>query len=161
MRLISIFLILFSSIAQSQEAAKALYDPADDASATITKKTKMAKESGKHLLIQVGNNGCVCCRRFHQFVSSDPALDSLLHKNYILYHLNSSPENKNEKLLRKFGFPQRFGFPVFLVLNGKGELIHTQNSTYLEQGLGYKRELVAEFLNQWSPQALEPARYTQ
>jgi thioredoxin-related protein len=153
---------LFSTKARSQDPKKvSLYDVTENASAAIIQKTKLAKETGKHLLVQVGNNGCLWCWRFHQFVSSDPAIDSLLKANYILYHLNSSPENKNEKLLRKFRFPQRFGYPVFLVLNGKGELIHTQNSTYLEQGLSYKKELVVEFLNQWSPQALQPARYNQ
>ena len=35
-------------------------------------------------------------------------------------------------ILAKYGYPQRFGFPVFIVLDGNGNRIHTQNSAYLE-----------------------------
>ena len=83
----------------------------------------------------------------------------MLVSNYELYHLNTSPENKNEKLLASYGFPQRFGYPVFLVINAKGMVIHTQNSVYLEEGATYNRQKIMEFLEQWSPRALNPETY--
>jgi hypothetical protein len=61
--------------------------------------------------------------------------------------------------LEKFGYPQRFGFPVFLILNGTGELLHSQNSVYLEEGKGYNEKTVAGFLSDWSPSAFDPKRY--
>jgi hypothetical protein len=144
----------------SQEVKKArLYDPADNAQSSITRITKEARSAGKHVLIQVGNNGCVWCYRFHDFITKDKQIDSVMNSGYIIYHLNTSPENTNEKLLARYRYPQRFGYPVFLVLNGKGELIHTQNSVYLEAGVGYNREKVLEFINQWSPSALDPSHY--
>ncbi|MDX5442362.1 MAG: thioredoxin family protein, partial [Hymenobacteraceae bacterium] len=62
-------------------------------------------------------------------------------------------------VLEKLAYPQRFGFPVFVVLNSNGERIHTQNSAYLEEGQGYSKKKVLEFLGQWSPDALQPKRY--
>ncbi len=116
----------------AQDMAKFnLYKPAEDAESAIKKDVKEAKSEGKHVFIQIGGNWCVWCARFNDFVNSSKTLDSLVKANYIVYHMNYSKENTNAKLLAKYGFPQRFGFPVFLILDGEGNLIHTQNSAYL------------------------------
>ncbi|MNC89377.1 hypothetical protein D3C83_53020 [compost metagenome] len=78
-----------------------------------------------------------------------------------MYHLNYSKENYNKEVLAKYGFPQRFGFPVFLVLNAEGKLIHTQNSAYLEEDKGYSKRKVVEFFNHWSPKAFKPEQYKE
>ena len=59
----------------------------------------------------------------------------------------------------KYGYPQRFGFPVFIILDEKGNRIHTQNSAYLEEGKGYNKDKIAEFFEAWRPAALNPANY--
>ncbi|HSI90563.1 MAG TPA: hypothetical protein VK927_05565, partial [Adhaeribacter sp.] len=64
-------------------------------------------------------------------------------------------------LLKELDYPQRFGFPVFVVLNEKGQRLHTQNSAYLEEDKGYSRKKVLEFLQQWSKPALDPANYPE
>jgi hypothetical protein len=76
-----------------------------------------------------------------------------------MYHLNYSKENKNLDLLKKYGYPQRFGFPVFIILDANGNKIHTQNSSYLEAGKGYSKEKIIDFLQGWSPVALKPESY--
>jgi hypothetical protein len=74
--------------------------------------------------------------------------------------LNYSKENKNEDLFKKYDYPQRFGFPIFIILNEKGERIHTQNSEYLEDGKkSYDKKKVISFLENWSPAALDPTKY--
>ena len=79
---------------------------------------------------------------------------------FVWYHLNWSKENENKKTFAKYGYPQRFGYPVFIILNGKGERLNTQNSEYLEDGKkSYSREKVIAFLEMWSPRALNPKMY--
>lgn len=152
--------MLISAFAFSQDLSKfRLYDPAANAEAGIAEAVKKAKAANKHVFIQVGGNWCIWCARFNELVTKDSTLDSLVNADYVVYHLNYSKENKNEALLTKYGFPQRFGFPVFLVLDGQGKLLHTQNSGYLEQGKGYNRESVIGFFKDWSPAALDPAQY--
>jgi hypothetical protein len=62
-------------------------------------------------------------------------------------------------LYAKYGYPQRFGFPVFIILDENGNRIHTQNSAYLEEGKGYSKDKIAEFFEAWSPAALDPKNY--
>jgi len=136
-----------------------LYHPADDAAAEIAKAVAKAKAEKKHVLLQAGGNWCVWCYRFNAFVNTDSTLQQLLERNYVVYHLNFSPENYNKEVFTQLGFPQRFGFPVLVVLNAEGERIHTQNSALLEKGYGYDFDKVKSFLVDWAPSALNPVYY--
>ena len=155
--------ILFSCfLASSQDMTKfKLYKPEEDAEKGIKEAVKEAKENGKHVFIQIGGNWCIWCARFNDFTTTDKSIDSLVNANFVVYHFNYSKENKNEAILAKYGFPQRFGFPVFLILDGKGNLLHTQNSTYLEKDKGYSKESVIGFFTDWSPKALDPKQYKE
>ena len=57
-------------------------------------------------------------------------------------------------MLDKLGHPERFGFPVFVVMDQTGKVIHTQDSSYLEEGNGYNRDKVARFFQNWTPEAV-------
>jgi len=162
-RIIILPLLIFSFAAFSQDMKKFnLYKPDEKAEAEIATATNKAKAAGKHVFIQIGGNWCIWCARFHEFVTKDPQLDSLMNANYVVYHLNYSKENYNVKLLTKYNFPQRFGFPVFLILDGDGKLLHTQNSWYLEDGkTSYEREKVKAFFTEWSKKALDPSQYKE
>ena len=67
----------------------------------------------------------------------------------------------NWDIMKQFEYPNRFGFPVFVVLDGKGKLLHTQDSGLLEQGKGYDTTKVVTFLKQWNVKALNPATYKE
>jgi len=151
---------LFLQVANAgvSDTAK-LYNPKADAAADIAAAVKLAKKEHKLVLIQAGGNWCGWCIRFNKFVHEDMQLDSAIKANYIVYHLNYSPENKNADIFKKYSYAQRFGFPVFLVLNDKGQLIHTQNSAYLEEGKGYSKKKVLEFFSQWNVGSFKPENY--
>lgn len=137
-----------------------LYNPGANAEKDIAAAVKKAKMENKYVLLQTGGNWCSWCIEFARFAKADPQIDSVIKASFIWYHLNWSKENKNEKLLTKYSYPQRFGFPTFIILNGKGERIHTQNSSYLEDGKkSYDKYKVQEFLEMWSPRALNPEMY--
>ena len=138
-----------------------IYNPAADAAADIHNAVIKANAEHKHVLLQVGGNWCIWCMRFNSLVTHDADLKKILDDNYVVVHVNYSPENHNEKTLADLGYPQRFGFPVFVVLDGKGNRLHTQNSGYLEEDKGHSKKKVAEFLNQWSPKALDPETYVK
>ena len=60
--------------------------------------------------------------------------------------------------MKYLGNPARFGFPVFVILNERGEPIHIQNSAYLEKDKGYDPQKVAEFLDAWTRKAVNTLR---
>jgi thioredoxin-related protein len=136
-----------------------LYNPNANAEADIKAAIAKAKQEHKHVLIQAGGNWCSWCLLFNKFTKEDRQLDSAINATYIVYHLNYSQENKNKPVFEKFGFPQRFGFPVFIILDSDGNRIHTQNSSYLEEGKGYNKRKVLEFFHDWAPDALNASNY--
>ena len=154
--LFTLFITSASFAQTTTKSAITLYNPKANAQNNIDAAVAKAKKEKKHVFIQVGGNWCVWCIRFHDLVEATPALKKLLNDNYETVLLNYSPENKNEALLKKFNYPGRFGFPVFLVLDGGGKLIHTQNSAYLEEGSGHSVKKITEFLKSWNYAALQP-----
>jgi thioredoxin-related protein len=158
--ILTAILLMTIAAAGAQDMTKfKLYNPAEDAEKAIAAAVQEAKEAGKHVMIQVGGNWCIWCARFNDFTTGDEAIHEYIKNNYVVYHLNYSPENKNKEVLARYGYPQRFGFPVFLILDGDGKLIHTENSAYLEEGKGYGKLKVIEFLKNWSKAAFDPAQY--
>ncbi len=156
------FLLLFvglMTISFAQHEKVKLYDTAANAYNDISNIVKMAASSQKHVIIMAGGNWCSWCLRFNELITTDSQLDSIVKADYIVYHLNFSKENKNEATFAKYGYPQRFGFPVFIILDQNGTRIHTQNSGLLEEGKGYSRDKVKEFFLQWNRKAISPDSY--
>lgn len=159
-RLFFFFLLLAGAHCSAQTKEKRIiYHPEANAAAELDAAIKKAGEQGKHVFIQAGGNWCGWCIRFHDLVNANDTLKTYLNQNYEVVHLNYSPENKNEEVLARLDYPQRFGFPVFIILDSKGKRIHTQNSAYLEEGKGHSSKKVLDFFKDWSPAAVSPASY--
>ncbi len=123
------------------------YNPKADAQADINKLVAQAKKEGKNIMIQAGGNWCIWCLRFNNFVHTTPELKELVDKNYLYYHLNYSPENKNEKVFAQYiNIKEQQFYPFFIILDKNGKKIHVQQSEILEDGKGYNKEKVREFL---------------
>ncbi len=154
-------LLLFTSLAGHAGDTTGLYSPYANVAKDVQQAVTKAKAEHKYVMLQIGGNWCVWCYRFNSFVKTDSILNQLLENNYVLYHLNYSKENKNLDYLKKLGFPQRFGFPVLVILDENGNRIHTQDSTLLEKGNGYDKDKVKAFLINWSPASLDAVFYKQ
>lgn len=158
--ILAAFFVLARSYAQQTPPEKPkLYRPDADAKTDIKVAVEKAAKEGKHVMLQVGGNWCGWCIRFHDKLINNDTLKTAFEKSYVIYHLNYSKENQNEEIMASLGFPQRFGFPVFVILDGKGNRIHTQSSGCFESGKGYSTTEVMDFFNQWSPAALDPKTY--
>jgi thioredoxin-related protein len=160
--IISLFLLLFSVLAFSQDKAQP-YNPNQDIRVDVKTAIAKAKAEHKHVLIQWGGNWCPWCIRFHNLVTSEPRIDSIMKKDYV-YILASVPKEKEKRdynLYKEFGYPVRFGFPVFVILDGNGKQLHIQDSGLLEyaKSPGYDTTKVFTFLKMWNVRALDPATY--
>lgn len=158
-----IFLVAFvfwGTIAVNAQQPKiSIYNPQADAQADIKAAVAKAAAENKHVLIQIGGNWCPWCVKFHKLLHTDVALDSIMKADYIFVLVNYSKENKNLPVLAELGYPQRFGFPVLVVLDKTGKRLHTQDSGLLESGDGYDTKKVMGLLKGWNVTALDPAQY--
>lgn len=122
------------------------YHPEENAEEKIAQLIVKAKKENKNIILQAGGNWCIWCLRFNQFVQDTPELKEIVDNKFLYYHLNYSPENKNKQVFEKYENPgEKYGYPVFIILNKNGEMIHTQDSAVLEEGKGYSVDKVNEF----------------
>lgn len=150
---IVIIFIIISSVSVSGQESKKLYDPSLNGMKQIREAIARAGKEGKNVWIQYGGNWCSWCIRFDAFCKADSAVGKIIAENYIPVKLNYDPSNKNDEANSFLGNPARFGFPVFIIVDGKGHIIHIQDSSLLEEGKGYSKDKVTGFFTQWTPAA--------
>jgi thiol:disulfide interchange protein len=131
------------------------YDPARDAAADLAETSKLAKETGKRILLDVGGNWCGWCRALDRFITGTPSVAAALHDGYIIMKVNMSEENRNEAFLGRF--PKIKGYPHIFVLDSDGAFLHSQDTGPLEEGKSYNEKRFLEFLNQWAPKTPQAA----
>ena len=153
--LVVLILVLLFPAVNAQESKK-LYDPALDGMKQIKEAVGKAAKEGKHVLIQYGGNWCSWCIKFDAFCKADTSISNIISANYIPVKLNYDPTNKNEEANAYLGNPSRFGFPVFIIVDGKGVVLHIQDSSLLEEDKGYNKQKVTGFFRQWTPAAIVP-----
>jgi thiol:disulfide interchange protein len=162
MRVLIILYLIVASLSVTANDSTKLYNPGANVAADVQKALAKAKKEKKQVLLQIGGNWCIWCYRLNSFIQTDVVLKQLVNDNYIVYHLNYSKENKNLDYLKKLGFPQRFGFPVLVVLDGNtGAILHTQDNNQLVRGNGYDIDKVKSFLKNWAPGAFDEALYKE
>jgi thioredoxin-related protein len=156
---VSMVMIFFSLAVNlfSQDKVK-LYDPALDGMKQIKEAVSKAKSQGKHVLIQYGGNWCSWCIKFDAFCKADTSIMKVINTSFVPVKLNYSPENKNEVANAYLENPMRFGFPVFIIVDGNGKVLHIQDSALLEEGKGYNLLKVLGFFKNWTASAIIPAK---
>ena len=153
-------LLLLSQPAFSQLRSHALksktpdqiFDPSRNAARDLDAAIVIAAGTGKRVLIGVGGNWCSWCHEMERFIDAHGDLHALRDRNYVTVRVNWSPENKNEAVLSKY--PKIPGYPHLFVLDKNGTLLHSQDTSQIEDGkTSYNLEKFAAFLTQWAPAA--------
>lgn len=149
--------------ADAQSNLKKIYDESIDPMSQIDQAIAKADKAGKFVICQVGGNWCRWCLMFADYITKDSEISELIDKNFEYIHVNYNPRERSdeakmkkaEKMLERLGNPGRFGFPVFVVLDGDGKVIHIQDSSFLEEGNGYNKSKVMRFFSNWTPEAVK------
>jgi thiol:disulfide interchange protein len=139
---------------QSRSGARAYvpvhaYDPARNARQDILDAQVEAKRTGRNVLIEVGGTWCVWCRTMNKFFEEHADLAQLRDQNYVLVTVNWSKENENKAVLSQY--PAIGGYPHIFVVDAGGKLLHSEDTSELEEAKGYNAEKVREFLLKWVP----------
>lgn len=151
----------FAGVCFSQEtvAVKKVYDESLNPLEQIDKAIVQARNEGKNVICQLGGNWCPWCLRFAAFVENDEELNAMVHDNYVYIHVNVPRSRETSKDFdQRTKYASRFGFPVFVLFDADGNLIHIQDSVFLEEGKGYNKKKVMSFLRQWTCSAVKGIR---
>ena len=148
----------------AQTALKKVYDEDINPVEQIDQAVVKAKLEGKFVVCQVGGNWCPWCLRFADFITNDKTISKLINDNFVYIHVNYNPRKSEgeakaqlaKTMLKRLNNPARFGFPVFVVLDESGRVLHIQDSSFLEEGEGYDKEKVIRFFKNWTPASLTP-----
>lgn len=160
---VAVILTLATLMTQAQSAKKGVYDEQINPMEQIDNALSKANSEGKFVICQVGGNWCPWCLRFADFITADTAISKVIDENFIYIHVNYNPrkssgEKKAEQtaaMLKRLGNPARFGFPVFVVLEEDGKVLHIQDSSFLEEGEGYDQKKVLRFFKSWTPKVVK------
>jgi thiol:disulfide interchange protein len=123
------------------------YDPARDAANDIRLAIAEARQGGKRILLDIGGEWCIWCRRLDTFFIKNSDAADLLRKNFIVVKVNVSKENENEKVLSSY--PPVAGYPHLFVLDADGTLLRSQDTGALESGKFHDHDKVVAFLERW------------
>jgi len=162
--LLTLTLLFGLTMSYAQQQPKP-YNENQDARADLKKAIARAKKENKHVLVQMGGNWCPWCMKFHAIVTSYPRLDSLMKSSYVYLLINVPKEKdkRNYSLFQELGYPNRFGYPVFLIFDGTGKRLNTVDSDGFEypntKVPGYDTSKVERFLKLWTVKALDPKSY--
>ena len=155
--------VLFSFSSNAQTGLKKVYNKDINPLEQIDKAVVKAKSEGKFVICQVGGNWCIWCLRFADFITNDTTISKVISENFEYIHVNYNPRKsqgaekleQGKALMKRLNNAGRFGFPVLVVLDEEGKVIHIQDSGLLEEGEGYNQKKVLDFFKGWTPKAVK------
>lgn len=166
--ILAAILISTAAFSQTKTGGVHIYNPEANAMADLKTATEKAAKANKHVLVQVGGNWCTWCIAFHNLVDTTAVLKQTINDNYEFVLVNWDKDHHNDEAMKFLGFPNRFGYPVFVLLDGKGKVLHIENSAYLEtdeigangkKKVGHDVKKTISFLKGWTVAAVNPETY--
>ena len=154
---VAMFAMTAHAQTEGKTAPKKVYNEQINPLEQIDQAVARAQSEGKYVICQVGGNWCPWCLRFADFITNDSTINAVIEQNFVYIHVNYHPRKAGEvgkALMKRLNNAGRFGFPVLVVLDGQGNIIHIQDSGYLEEDKSYCTKKVLTFFQQWTPKAV-------
>jgi len=162
-RIFTVFFILASSLISATSFAEhkielpkysQIYseqsDPFKDAVAAI----KLAKETNRNVLIEIGGNWCTWCHKMDVFLEKNPEVYHLLHSKFVLLKISVSDANENEAFMKSL--PPVLGYPHMYVSTSSGKMILSKDTAeFLENGQHSVRQWLT-FIKDWQIDSPKP-----
>ncbi|MCJ8318309.1 MAG: thioredoxin family protein [Colwellia sp.] len=118
-------------------------DPFQDAVAAI----KLAKETNRNVLIEIGGNWCTWCHKMDVFLEKNPDVYHELHSKFVLLKVSVSDANENEDFMKSL--PPVLGYPHMYVSTSTGKMILSKDTAELLVNGQYSTERWLTFIKDW------------
>lgn len=143
-----------ASAAESESTARyqlpaysTTYDPKRDAFKDGAAAVKLATETQRRILIELGGDWCKWCHLMDDFFDKNPDIKQQLHETFVMLKVNVSDANNNADFLK--AFPRPLGYPHMYVSERDGSVLWSQDTAEFVSNGQYTRESFLAFFKRW------------
>ncbi len=124
-----------------------IYDASRNPNADGRAALKLAAQTNRKVLIEVGGNWCSWCYALNQFIKKHPELESRLHQTFVVLKVSISDENDNAEFLA--AFPPANGYPHMYVTDSSGNILYSQDTANFRENKKYSVARFMAFFDHW------------
>jgi thiol:disulfide interchange protein len=137
------------TLAPPPSRSNALYT--GDAKQNIKTALATARKQHKRVILDFGGDWCYDCHVLDYNLESDAALNSLLHANFVVAHVDVGKFDKNLDLAKQYKMNLNKGVPALAVLDSSGKLLYSDPGGFFENARNMTKQSIADFLTAWAP----------
>lgn len=124
-----------------------VYDPARDPFADGRAALKLARETNRRVLIEVGGDWCRWCHVLEKFLAENLNIREQLHQHFVILKVNVSEANDNAEFMA--GFPKPLGYPHIYITESDGTIIFSKDTATLLENSRYSVKRFQQFIDKW------------
>jgi thioredoxin-related protein len=148
--LLPLTLYLFPLLVSAQTSLPTysqVYDPARDPFADGRAALKLARETNRRVLIEVGGDWCRWCHVLNKFLAENKNISEQLHRHFVILKVNVSEANDNADFMA--GFPRPLGYPHIYITESDGTIIFSKDTAELLENSRYSVKRFQQFIDKW------------
>lgn len=124
-----------------------LYDVNRNPNADGRAALKLAAETNRKVLIEVGGDWCSWCHILDSFIKDHPNVESRLHEIFVVLKVNISEKNDNAEFMA--AFPPANGYPHMYITNSSGSILYSQDTAGFRENKKYSEKRFMVFFDRW------------
>jgi thiol:disulfide interchange protein len=131
-----------------------IYDVSAKGSDQVEAAIWKATAEHKRILLDLGANWCIWCRRLHATFENDPAVAKVLADNYVVVMVDVNTRRgtaRNADVVSRYHNPIEHGVPVIVLLDASGKYLVTKDTGDFEEGQAHSPAKIVSFLTAWAP----------
>lgn len=123
------------------------YDPKRNPFIDGVAAIKLASETHRRVLIEIGGDWCKWCHVLDDFLDKNPDIKSRLHNTFVMLKVNVSDENGNNEFLK--AFPKPLGYPHMYITEKNGDILWSKDTADFMINGKYSRHRFNDFFDRW------------
>ncbi len=123
------------------------YDERRDPNADGRAALKLAQETHRKVLIEVGGDWCSWCHVLDRFIKEHPQVESRLHEIFVVLKVNISDANDNAEFMN--AFPPAQGYPHMYITDSSGTILYSQDTADFRENKKYSEQRFMVFFERW------------
>ncbi len=136
-----------SQVHRSLPEYSRVYDEKRDPNVDGNAALKLAKETQRKVLIEVGGDWCTWCHVLNRFIKDHPEVEKGLHEIFVVLKVNISDANDNAEFMR--AFPPAQGYPHMYITDSAGTILHSQDTAEFRENKQYSVKRFKIFFERW------------